>query len=69
MVRTTVIPSNETVHINVPKEYIGKEVEVIAFTKTEGELQHTNDKKAVSFDAIAIDTKGKQFNREEANER
>jgi hypothetical protein len=69
MVRTTVIPSNETVHFNVPKEYIGKEVEVIAFTKTEGELQHSNGKKTVSFDAIAIDTKAQQFNRDEANER
>ncbi len=45
MVRATIIPSNETVHFNVPKEYIGKEVEVIAFTKTEGDLEHTKSKK------------------------
>lgn len=70
MVRTTIIPSNETVHFNVPKEYIGKEVEVIAFAKNEGEwLQQGNGKKTVSFNAITIDTKGSQFNRDEANER
>ena len=69
MVRTTVIPSNEIVHFNVPKEYIGKEVEVIVFTKTEGKLQHSNGKKAVSLNAIAINTSAQQFNRNEANER
>ena len=50
MVRTTIIPSNETVHFNVPKEYIGKEVEVIAFAKNEGEwLQQGNGKKNSFF--------------------
>ena len=69
MVRTILIPDTQTVSFNVPEEYIGKEVEVIAFAKNEGEQKKEFSKKIVSFDAVSIDTKGYTFNREEANER
>ena len=32
MIRTIITPVTETVSFNVPKEYIGKKVELIAFT-------------------------------------
>ena len=37
MVRTTVIPNSKkvTISITVPEEYVGKEMEVIAFTTKE----------------------------------
>ena len=69
MVRTIITPNTQTVSFNVPKEYIGKEIEVIAFTKAEGLPQKAPQKKQTSFTALAIDTKGFKFNREEANER
>lgn len=53
----------------MPKEYIGKEIEVIAFTKAEWLPNKEVQKKQTSFTAVAIDTKGFKFNREEANER
>ena len=35
MIRTVVTPNNQDVSIHLPKEYIGKKVEVIAFTVDE----------------------------------
>jgi hypothetical protein len=32
MIRTVIIPDQETISISLPKSYIGKQVEVIAFT-------------------------------------
>jgi hypothetical protein len=58
MVRTTVIPKKKEVSIEVPAEYIGTEVEVIAFQKNEGMNENVNGKKKASFSAISIDTLG-----------
>ena len=72
MIRTTVIPntSDFKVSLDFPKEYLGEEVEIIAFKKAEGFLQKKHGpKKFVSFDAIKIDTTNFLFNRDEANER
>lgn len=69
MIRTILIPDKQTVSFNVPVEYIGKEVEVIAFAKNEGEQKIESVPKSVSFEAISTDTIGFIFNREEANER
>ncbi len=71
MVRTTIIPDkkNVTISLAVPENYIGKEMEVIAFTKKEGFDETALKKKHVSFTALSIDTKGFKFNRDEANER
>ena len=69
MIRTVIIPEQTMVNISlsVPENYIGKEMEVIAFTKREG-LEETSVKKA-TFNAISIDTKTFKFNRDGASER
>jgi hypothetical protein len=71
MVHTKIVPEDTMVNVSfrVPKEYIGKEVEVIAFTQNEGLQSKEEVKKTVSFTALSIDTKGYKFNRDEANER
>lgn len=69
MVRTIIIPEKEVVSFNVPSNYVGKEIEVIAFEKNEGVKEEKLLKKNVSFDALVLDTRGYKFNREEANER
>jgi len=69
MVRTTITPSTQTVVFDIPKDYVGKELEVIAFAKNEGSQTKDLSTKKVSFDALSIDTKNFKFNREEANER
>ena len=35
MVRTTVIPQNTDLHLNIPANYVGKEVEVFLYAKEE----------------------------------
>lgn len=70
MIRTIVTPITQTVFFEIPKDYVGKEIEVIAFAKSEGfESYKKNEKKFVSFDAIKIDTTNFKFDRDEANER
>jgi hypothetical protein len=69
MIRTILIPDTQTVSFTVPKEYVGKELEVIAFAKNEGIRGKKSSKKQVSFTALSIDTVGFKFNRDEANER
>jgi len=69
MIRSVVIPENNKLSFNIPDNYIGKRVEVIAFMIDEGNEMAQPTKKAVSFHAIELDTRGYKFNRDEANER
>jgi hypothetical protein len=69
MIRTLVTPLKNSISFNIPEDYIGKQIEVIAFAKDEGiETEHPLNKK-VSFTVLKTDFKGYKFNREEANER
>lgn len=73
MFRQIITPSETQYTINFPPEFIGKEVELIAFTVKESEQIY--DKEQVIKDAIAfwdknrVDLSNFKFNREEANER
>lgn len=69
MIRTIVTPLNETISFDIPKEYLGKEIEVIAFAKDEGISKKQPLPKNVSFTALSIDTRNYKFDRDEANER
>jgi hypothetical protein len=69
MIRTIVIPDKQTISFRIPEDYIGKQIEVIAFAKDEGLGKEVNSKKKVTFNALSIDTRGYKFNRDEANER
>lgn len=40
MIRTVIVPEQETISINLPRSYIGKQVEVIAFT-IDGDIHET----------------------------
>lgn len=69
MIRTIVTPQQQTISFTIPKDYVGKEIEVIAFAKGEGITKEQPAKKKATFTALSIDTKGYKFNRDEANER
>jgi hypothetical protein len=69
MIRTVLIPQSQTVLFHVPKDYVGKELEVIAFTTNEAWVEKSGLQKKVSFAAVSLDTKGFKFNRDEANQR
>lgn len=68
MIRTLITPEDQNVLIRVPEDYIGKQVEVIAFALEENSTV-AQVKKGSSFTALKLDTIGYKFNREEANER
>ncbi len=69
MIRTVVTPDQQTISFDIPQSYIGKEIEIIAFAKDEAVSKELSAKKKVSFTALTLDTRGYQFNRDEANER
>ncbi|GAC1300450.1 MAG: hypothetical protein NVSMB24_01090 [Mucilaginibacter sp.] len=69
MIRTIITPKKQTISLDIPLNYVGKEIEVIAFAKDEGENKRRSTKKDVSFSALTLDTIGYKFNRDEANER
>lgn len=69
MIRTIVIPNKQIISFDIPKDYVGRQIEVIAFANDEGIIKEKLTKKKVTFDALSIDTRGYKFNREEANER
>ncbi|MGI4020336.1 MAG: hypothetical protein ACRYFA_02420 [Janthinobacterium lividum] len=70
MIRTTITPDTQTISFDIPTNYIGKQIEVIAFAKDEETSSSDRPiKKIVSFEALSFDTRGYRFNRDEANER
>lgn len=69
MIRTVIVPNKQTISFDIPKDYIGKQIEVIAFAKDEGITKEKATKKKVTFAALSIDTRGYKFNRDEANAR
>ena len=64
MIRTVLIPDNTNVMFPIPKEYVGKEVEIIAFAKKEPAAT-----KKVTFGSFSVSTAGYKFDRNEANQR
>ena len=69
MIRTIVTTDRNSLLLQLPDNYIGRQIEVIAFILDEENETLRSKKKEVSFDAVNLDTKGFKFNREEANER
>lgn len=75
MYRQIIIPENTKVFLQLPTEFVGKEVEVIAFTIKDSESLKKKDnpyslEKALQFfKTHPISLKSYKFNRERANER
>lgn len=69
MIRKLVKVESYKISISVPKDYIGKVMEVIAFSRDETVNKEAKKKKKATFNAVSLDTVGFKFNREDANER
>jgi len=69
VIRTIITPKDKTISFDIPKKYIGKQIEVIAFSTDEEMVDEDSVQKKVSFTALAMDTRNYKFNRDEANER
>lgn len=69
MYREIIIPSHTLHTIELPEEFVGKQVEIIAFSIEEKEHNHST-KDAFSFwKKHSIDMSNFKFDRSEANER
>jgi len=70
MIRKLIKVESDKISISVPKDYIGKVMEVIAFSRDEAAAnKEVKKKKKATFNALSLDTLGFKFNRNEANER
>ncbi len=73
MVRTIVTPEDTHIEIEVPKEFIGKRIEVVlteaAQEEFENLLVHSKPKARYAFNAFRADLTNFKFDRDEANER
>jgi hypothetical protein len=64
MIHTTVTPINTEVNLTIPKEYIGKKVEVLLYTLEEAEPNHvvaTTKKKPSDYAGSLSSKSAKQF--------
>ncbi|MBL7794065.1 MAG: hypothetical protein JNK77_17180 [Saprospiraceae bacterium] len=69
MIRTILTVDNNKLTLLLPDDFLGKQVEIIAFILDEVKSQAASKKKLKTFSAIELDTRGYSFNRDEANER
>lgn len=69
MIRKILKVDSDTVSITVPPNYIGKILEIIAFSKDEETGKGNISKEKATFNALSLDTRGFKFDRNEANER
>lgn len=69
MIRTIVKAKKNYLTISLPNEYVGKQLEVIAFMLEDESDIPAKENKQATFNAVSLDTRGFKFNREEANER
>ena len=70
MYREIIIPSHTRHTIELPKELVGKQVEIIAFSIEEKEHSHSTNTDAFNFwKKHSIDMSNFKFDRSEANER
>lgn len=67
MIRTIVQAEKTPLEVPIPESYLGKKVEVIAFTVEEGR-ENVSEKK-VTFATLKLDTTNFKFDRDEANSR
>ncbi|MFP5039733.1 hypothetical protein [Parasediminibacterium sp. JCM 36343] len=64
--------SEDNLQVQLPKEYLNKQVEVIAFELDEdikGKPAKEFDEAISFFDSLNVDMRNFKFNRDEANER
>ncbi len=68
MIRETIIPEKNEIKISLPDNFVGKQVELIAFINEEIEINRKKKSKR-PFTVMNVKVKNYKFNREEANER
>ena len=65
MIRTTVIPQQQKISITVPKDYVGKQIEVLLYSIDEvvKNEKPANANNAAKYKGIFSKEEGKKFNQ------
>lgn len=71
MVKKSFTALQQQILLQLPKSFIGKRVEILAYTEEEvqKEKQQKKPQPLIDFNTMKVSTKGFRFNRNEANER
>ena len=69
MIRAIITADKNNLTLSLPDNFLGKQVEIIVFIIDEAKSQVAGFKKAKTFSAVQLDTRGFKFDRDDANER
>jgi hypothetical protein len=69
MIRTVITAEKNSLLLSLPDNYVGRQVEVIAFTIDEPVKQKRRLSAKDVFKSFSVNTQGFKFNRDEANSR
>jgi hypothetical protein len=69
MVKTSFTAHNQQFVLHLPKSFIGKRVEILAYTQEEVISENPGGNSEINFNTMKVTTKDFHFNRNEANER
>jgi hypothetical protein len=69
MIRTIMTSDKNTLILLLPDDYVGRQIEIIAFAIDEPLKQSKKAAAKDVFKALKLDTRGFKFNRDEANSR
>ena len=61
MIKTVIVPKENTVHLSIPSKYIGKEIEVLLYAKDEVVETTTSVKKPSDFFGTLSEEEGEKF--------
>lgn len=62
MIKTVVIPKDNTLHLSIPNKYVGKEIEVFMYAKDELlEDQTANTKNAARFKGLLTNEEADRY--------
>jgi hypothetical protein len=71
MLHEVIIPTNQDITLHLPKEMVGKTVEVIAFERNEVKQASSKAQRLIQIEELTKDTlvdlSGFKFDRDEAN--
>ncbi len=69
MIRTILTPEKQRLTLELPEDFLGKQIEVIAFIVEEAIVKSTKKVGFTILDVAEEHKKNYTFNRDEANER
>ena len=69
MVKRSFTALQQQILLQLPKSFIGKRVEILAYTEEEVQKEKQQKNPLIDFNTMKVSTKGFRFNRDEANER